>query len=173
MCCDGTLFDGVKLEPGDDAKRLRALGLPVKFARARKPVGRFAQPCAALCADRTCRVYAERPGQCRTFECGVFKKAKAGELDPAAALRLVRRGRRLGDRVRKLLRELGDTDEHRALGERFFRMQCRMEEEQPAAAALARFADLSLVVHQLKLLTQERFYTRSADSSAPPRALEM
>jgi hypothetical protein len=169
LCCDGTLFDGVKLEPGDDAARLRALGLPVKFARARKPVGRFAQPCAALCADRTCRVYAERPGQCRTFECGVFKKAKAGELDPATALRLVRRGRRLGDRVRKLLRQLGDTDEHRALGERFFRMQCRMEEEKPDAAALALFADLSLVVHQLKLLTMDRFYTRSADSSAPPR----
>jgi hypothetical protein len=46
-----------------------------------------------------------------------------------------------------------------------------MEEEQPDAATLARFADLSLVVHQLKLLTHERFYTRSADSSAPPRTL--
>lgn len=170
MCCDGTLFDEVRLEPGDDAGRLRALGLPLKFPRARQPVGRFPQPCAALGRDCTCRIYAGRPRQCRTFECGVFKKAKAGELEPAAALRLMQRGRRLGDRVRRLLRRLGDTDEHRALGERFFRMQCRMEEERRGPEDLATFADLSLAVHQLKLLTQERFYTRSADSSAPPKA---
>lgn len=169
MCCDGTLFDGVQLEPGDDARRLKAQGLPVKVSRARKPVARFPQPCAALCADRLCRVYADRPQQCRIFECGVFKKAKTGELDHAAARRLVQKGVRLGNRVRKLLRALGDTEEHRALGERFFRLQCRMEEEKPDADALAAFADLSLAVHRLKLLAHERFYTRSDKSSAPPK----
>lgn len=171
MCCDGTLFDGVQLEPGDDAAKLKALGLPVAFTRARKPVARFPQPCAALCADCTCRLYARRPVQCRIFECGVFKKTKAGELEPAAALRLVQKGRRLADRVRRLLRKLGDNDEKRAIGERFFRMQCRMEEAQPDAATLATFADLSLAVHRLKLLAHERFYTLSAKSSAPPRTM--
>lgn len=169
MCCDGTLFDEVRLEPGDDPARLKALGLPVKFPRASKPVARFPQPCAALGAGCTCRLYEERPRQCRVFECGVFKKARAGELDSAAALRLVRRGRRLADRVRLLLRRLGDTDEHRGLGERFFRMQCRMEERDPGASGLATFADLSFAVHRLKLLTHERFYTRSPDSSTPPK----
>jgi len=171
MCCDGTLFDGVQLEPGDDAAKLKSLGLPVAFSRSRKPVARFPQPCAALCADCTCRLYADRPVQCRIFECGVFKRTKAGELKPAAALRLVQKGRRLADRVRRLLRKLGDHDEQRAIGERFFRMQCRMEERQPDAAALATFADLSLAVHQLKLLAHERFYTLSAKSSAPPRTM--
>ena len=171
MCCDGTLFDGVQLEASDDAPRLKALGLPVKTSRGRTPVARFAQPCAALCADCTCRVYAERPHQCRIFECGVFKKTRAGELKPDAALRLVQKGRRLADRVRRLMRRLGDTDEQRALGERFFRLQCRMEETRPDAATLATFADLSLAVHRLKLLAHERFYTLSAKSSAPPRTM--
>ena len=58
LCCDGTLFDLVKLETGDDAGRLQALGLPVKVSRGRTPVARFPQPCSALCADRTCRLYA-------------------------------------------------------------------------------------------------------------------
>lgn len=165
LCCDGTLFDGVQLEPGDDAPRLKSLGLPVAFSRSRKPVARFPQPCHALCADRTCRLYADRPHQCRIFECGVFKEMQAGRTDLAAALRQVKKARRLADKVRTLLRKLGDTDEKRALGERFFRMQCRMEEQPADPAALALFADLSLAVHRLKLLAHDKFYTRPPQPS--------
>ena len=160
LCCDGTLFDNVRLEPGDDAARLKALGLPVKVSRGREPVARFPQPCAALCADRTCRVYADRPRQCRTYECMVYQEAVAGRLDYPAALRRVKNARRQADRVRKLLRRLGDTEEHRSLGERFHRMQERMEAAPPDAAALATFADLSLAVHRLKLLAHAKFFTR-------------
>ena len=160
LCCDGTLFDGVQLERGDDAKRLEALGLPVVTFKAKNPISRFAQPCAALCADRTCRLYADRPRQCRIFECKVFKEHKGGHIDHEAALRLVTKTRRHADKVRKLLRKLGDTDEERSLGERFHRMQCRMEAESPGADALALFADLSLAVHRLKLVAHEKFYTR-------------
>lgn len=172
MCCDGTLFDGVQLEPTDDGPGLKALGLPVKVSRGRTPIARFAQPCAALCADQSCRVYRARPYQCRVFECGVFRKAKSGEMDLAAAARVVRKGRRLADQVRELLRQLGDHEEHRGLGERFFRMQCRMEEERPDAEALAVFADLSLAVHRLKLLAHEKLYTRADGTSGPRPGLE-
>lgn len=168
MCCDGTLFDGVQLEAGDDAARLKALGLPVVTYRARKPILRFAQPCAALCADRTCRLYADRPRQCRTFECGVFKKTKVGEMDFAAAHRLVAKARRQADRARKLLRRLGDTDEKRSLGERFHRVQCQLEADPSDPAALAMLADLSLAIHRLKLIAHENFYTRADEQRGPP-----
>lgn len=161
LCCDGTLFDLVKLEPGDDAGKLKALGLPVTLSRGRTPVARFPQPCSALCADRTCRVYAERPWQCRTFECQLFKDAKAGRIAFAAALPVVKQARRRADTVRRLLRELGDTDEHRALGERFHRTSERMEAGDADEAAKAKFADLSLAVHRLKLLSHRRFYTQN------------
>jgi len=161
LCCDGTLFDMVKLEPSDDAGKLAALGLPVTVSRGKAPVARFPQPCAALCEDRTCRLYANRPWQCRVFECGVFKDAKAGRIAFAAALRLVRQARRRADKVRRLLRELGDTDEHRALGERFHRTSERLESGQADAAAKAKFADLSLAVHQLKLQAFAKFYTQT------------
>jgi Fe-S-cluster containining protein len=162
LCCDGTLFDGVQLEGGDDAKQLKALGLPVAFSRGRNPVARFPQPCAALCADRTCRLYTDRPRQCRVFECGVFKEMQAGRTEFDAALRLVKKTRRQADRVRQLMRRLGETDEHRALGERFHRLQHRMEAEPTDEAARALFADLSLAVHRLKLLAHDKFYTRPA-----------
>jgi len=160
LCCDGTLFDNVRLEPGDDAKRLKTLGLPVTVSRGREPVARFNQPCAALCTDRTCQVYANRPKQCRTYECMIFKRMQSGELAPGTALRAVTNARRQANRVRRLLRALGDTDEKRSLGERFFRMQCRMEEKPADAPALATFADLSLAVHRLKLLAHAKFHVR-------------
>ena len=134
LCCDGTLFDLVKLERGDDAGKLKALGLPVSISRGKTPVARFPQPCSALCEDRTCRLYAERPWQCRTFECQLFKDAKAGRITFAAALPVVKHARRRADNVRRLLRELGDTDEHRALGERFHRTAERMESGVKAVA---------------------------------------
>jgi uncharacterized protein len=168
LCCDGTLFDLVKLEATDDARKVKALGLPVTVSRGKVPVARFPQPCAALCADRTCRLYADRPWQCRVFECGVFKDAKAGRISWAVALRLVKQARARADKARRLLRELGDTDEHRALGERFHRTSERLESGNADAAAKAKFADLSLVVHRLKLQTLEKFYTRTEASTAVP-----
>lgn len=163
LCCDGTLFDLVKLEASDDAKRLVALGLPVKVSRGKTPIARFPQPCAALCADRTCRLYADRPWQCRVFECGVFKDLKAGRTTLASALRTVKSARWRADKIRRLLRELGDNDEHRALGERFHRTSERLEAGNIDDATKAKFADLSLAVHRLKLLAHDKFYTKTAE----------
>jgi Fe-S-cluster containining protein len=160
LCCDGTLFDNVHLGPGDDAKKLKALGLPVSVSRSVTPIAHFRQPCAALCTDRTCRVYADRPLQCRVFECGVFKDAQAGRITFAAALRLVKKARQRADNVRRLLRKLGDTDEHRSMSERFRRMQRRLESGIADKAAADTFAELGLAVHSLNLLAHEKFYTK-------------
>jgi Fe-S-cluster containining protein len=161
LCCDGTLYDFVKLEPADDAPGLKQLGLPVKVSRGRIPVTRFPQPCAALCQDRTCRIYRERPSQCQEFECGVLKEAKAGQITFDAALREVKKARRRADGVRRLLRELGDTDEHRSLGERFHRTSERLEAGGVAEAVRGKYADLTLAVHHLKLQVAAKFYLRS------------
>jgi hypothetical protein len=161
LCCDGSLFDNVRLGPGDDPARLKTLGLPVFLSRARTPVALFRQPCAALCTDRSCRVYADRPQQCRSFECGVYKDAAAGRIGSAAALRLVKRARRQADNIRRLLRQLGDTDEHRSLGDRFRGVQQRLGTGATGATA-DTFAELGLAVHAFGLLKHEKFYTRDA-----------
>jgi Fe-S-cluster containining protein len=164
LCCDGSLFDNVQLGADEDAKKLKALGLPLAVTRGRAAVTYFRQPCAALCADRACRVYADRPGQCRAFECGVYKDAHAGRIEEASALSLVKKARRKADHIRRLLHDLGDTDETRSLGDRFRRTQRRMEAGggDGDAAAEAMFAELGLAVHQFNLLAHEKFYTKSA-----------
>lgn len=161
LCCDGTLFDLVKLEATDNAPKLKQLGLPVKVTRGKVPVTLFPQPCAALCADRVCRIYADRPWQCRVFECGVFKEAKSGRMTVEVAQRLVKQARKRADKARRLLWELGDHDEHRGLGERFHRVSERLEAGGADAETHAKFADLSLVMHHLKLQALDKFYTKS------------
>ncbi len=161
LCCDGALFDHVQLGRGDDAKALKALGLPVLVARTKTPVARFRQPCSALCADRMCRLYRDRPSQCRDFECGVFKDAQAGRIEFPVALRWVKQMRRRVEKVRRLLRALGDTDEHRSLRERFRRTQRRLESGAADPAAGEAFAKLGMAVHALNLLAHEKFYTRA------------
>ncbi|MFM7749166.1 MAG: YkgJ family cysteine cluster protein [Opitutaceae bacterium] len=160
LCCDGTLFHHVKLGAADDPRALRAQGLPVLTSRATPPVVRSPQPCAALCADRSCRIYAQRPSQCRAFECRVFQDLTAGRMTAAAALLLVRRARRWADRARKLLRRLGGDDEHLPLSERFLRARRRAESGETDAAARETCAELSLVMHRLHLLAHENFHTR-------------
>jgi len=69
-----------------------------------------------------CRIYAERPERCRTFECRLLQRTAAGEVSEHAALKLIQQARARADKVRRILRELGDTDETLPLSRRYQRM---------------------------------------------------
>ena len=160
LCCSGVLFRDVELQAGDDPIRLRALGLPLSQKRAARSGQRpqkFPQPCAAL-AGCDCRIYADRPVRCREFECALLKSVSAGETETAAALRVIRDARARAEKVRRLLRQLGDGDEHVALSLRFRRMQRRMESTQGEDEAVEIFSQLTLAVHDLNLAMREKFY---------------
>jgi len=161
LCCDGTLFEHVRLGPADDAKILKARGLPVLVARTKPRIVHSLQPCAALCTDGSCRIYSDRPTQCRTFECGVYADLQAGRIRLAAALRLIKEARRRADRVLRLLRELGDHDESLPLAQRFRRTLQRLESGGADDSAQATFAELGQAFHRLTLLAHDKFYTRS------------
>ncbi|MBK1877622.1 YkgJ family cysteine cluster protein [Pelagicoccus mobilis] len=163
MCCDGTLFDNVRFGPDESTDDLKALGMPVKRSRAKVPVAFFKQPCRALCGDLKCKVYQDRPQQCRSFECGVFKELAAGETSLESALRVVKKARRKADQARRLLRKMGEEDERSSLGLRLRRVQRQIDSGMIDASAAEAFADLGLVMHQLDLLAHERFYTEEEE----------
>ena len=85
MCCDGSLFGRVDLEPDevDTARRVRL-----------RVVGdgkSFEQPCSVLVpveprssGRRACGVYAERPLSCRRFVCRLYDRHRreGGPLEP-------------------------------------------------------------------------------------------
>lgn len=159
MCCDGTLFDNVRFDADEDTEALRQRGLPVKQSRAKVPVAFFKQPCRALCDDLKCSVYADRPRQCRSFECGVYKDLEAGKRSLKTALRLVKRTRAKANKARRLLREMGEMDERSSIGLRLRRIQRTLETGGIDPSAAEAFSELGLAMHQLDLLAHRHFYT--------------
>ena len=158
LCCNGVLFKDVELQPGDDGVKLKALGLPISKSRRE----RFPQPCAAL-DGCTCRVYADRPVRCRDFDCALLQSLAAGETESREALRVVRQTRERAEKVRRLLRQLGDTVEPVALSLRFQRVRRRLESLQWADEQAEIFGQLTLAVHDLNLMLRRHFYPDAKD----------
>jgi len=161
LCCNGVIFANVGLRPGDDATRLRALGLPVCTPPSKMRPPHLNQPCAAFDGCR-CRVYADRPQYCREFECVLLKSVQAGHTEPAAALRIIRTARERADKVRRLLGALGDADDQLPLSARFRQMGKRLEERELDEETADTYAQLTLAVHDLNLLLSDAFYPGSA-----------
>lgn len=76
LCCDGTLFTWVVLQPGDDVAALANSNIAVTDQDG---AGRFLQPCAAH-AGGDCGIYANRPATCRGFQCKTLQRFSAGKL---------------------------------------------------------------------------------------------
>lgn len=115
LCCDGRLFRDVALRRGDDPRRLRRLGLRVE---TRRTSSRLVQPCAAFDGS-CCRVYVDRPGLCRRFECHVLRRVARGELSLAEARRRIARVRRMADGIEVDLAAPSPTGPDRSLLERY------------------------------------------------------
>jgi uncharacterized protein len=155
LCCNGVIFGDVELQPGDDPARLTALGVPLK-SRGKKT--KFPQPCACLDGLR-CRIYADRPRRCRTFDCRLLQRAGAGEVRIVDALKIIRATRRHADQVRRLLRQLGEQDEPLSLSKRYQRVM-----KQPMDLSLGdevprRRGRLLLAVHELTSCLGRDFLT--------------
>ena len=89
LCCDGTLFTFVRLDAGESS-RARSRGLAV--ITREDGTDSLRQPCNAL-EGRDCRIYADRPGPCATFECMLLIALRAGETTLAEALPIVAEAR--------------------------------------------------------------------------------
>ena len=115
LCCNGVLFADVRLQKGDDALALEAVGLKLK----REPASvRFIQPCSCL-TGHLCTIYENRPVCCRQFDCHTLKQARNGEVGKGKALRRIRLATEQSNRIKGLLRLLGNGDEHVALTKRY------------------------------------------------------
>ncbi len=153
MCCDSTLFADVELRAGDDAKRLAKLGLTLE-SKGKSRLA-FAQPCA--CFDgRLCKIYHNRPKRCRLFDCGLLKKVDAGEMTAGAALKKISEAKQRVNKVRELLRSLGQRDEQMALTHRYAGAMSAPIDLSDAADAERR-GELMLAVSDLMQLLQRDF----------------
>ena len=158
LCCNGVIFANGQLQPEDDGEHLRFLGLKFEPNRQSQIVNRkFVQPCAALDCCR-CKIYSERPRYCRQFECLLLKSVKAGGTDMPEALRVIRTARQRVEKVKHLLRKLGNAEEEVALSKRFRKLTRRLEIGLLNNETVEKFGELTLAFHDLNVLLSEAFY---------------
>ena len=156
LCCDSTSFADVELRAGDDAKKLKKMGLTI-YPKTRAKQA-FDQPCA--CFDgQLCRIYAGRPKRCRLFACGLLKRVEAAEITPAAALKKIKVAKQEANQIRALLRALGHQDEAMALTHRYGEVMAGPVDFSDPEQAEKR-GELMLAVADLMERLQHDFLTR-------------
>jgi uncharacterized protein len=154
LCCNGVLFADVELRAGDDAKHLAKIGLTLEKKGRNKTA--FAQPCA--CFDgKLCAIYAGRPKRCRTFECGLLKRVQADELDADAALKTISKSKSQAEKVRGLLRQLGQKDESLAMTKRYAQAMNAPIDLADLESDSERRGELMLAVDELMRQLQRNF----------------
>jgi uncharacterized protein len=153
LCCNGVLFADVELRAGDDAGRLAELGLSLAKKGGKLA---FAQPCA--CFDgKLCGIYADRPKRCQTFECGLLKRVQGGELDADAALKTIFKTKHRAEKVRVLLRQLGQNDERLAMTKRYTQAMSAPIDLSDHENQMERRGELMLAVDELMKQLQRDF----------------
>jgi len=153
LCCNGVLFADVELRQGDDPGRLAELGLSLGMKGSKLA---FAQPCT--CFDgKLCGIYADRPKRCRTFECGLLKRVQADELDADTALTTIAKTKRQVEKVRGLLRQLGQSDEKLAMTKRYAEAMSAPIDLSDHETDSERRGELMLAVDELMRRLQRDF----------------
>lgn len=91
LCCDGSLFTHVDLEP-EERERLARMGIPLHTFQSGTVV--LKQRCAAL-EGRDCRIYKARPASCAAYQCVLAQALVDGETTLDEAQKTVRKAHRL------------------------------------------------------------------------------
>ena len=146
MCCDGTLFHSVVLQPNDSPTTLSSLGLILK---RKKGSLSFRQPCPAH-QNNQCGIYENRPHRCRLFHCQQLLQVSSGILSQTKALETIRSTREKIKQVDQLIAKITETNPSHGLSQR-------------VATALATtpntslHSDLTLAMVELNLTLNQQF----------------
>lgn len=97
LCCDGSLFGFMNMQPEDGALPLRQ-GPPPNGATGLA----FLQPCTAW-VHGACNCYSARPRVCREYDCKTLRAFASGELDQEQAMQRVISTRQRCQQVRQAL----------------------------------------------------------------------
>jgi hypothetical protein len=106
---------------------------------------------------KLCRIYADRPQQCRAFECGLLKRVRGGQLTSVAAMRLIGRVQRAAEQIRDRLRALGNHDDDLPLSRRYQKLMAEPIDLTADEAEIEGRGSLMLEVDELMKLLHQHF----------------
>ena len=153
MCCDGTMFQIVRMQPGEVPAALAKLGLKI---RCRDGEYYMEQPCSAL-REKRCTVYEQRPVRCRLFNCQQLGRLEKGETTEAEAMEMIVETRALVERVRGLIEQCGLREDGQALVERFERVMSTPVNQALEPELVAVREELEETMRKLKLQLNREF----------------
>lgn len=153
MCCDGTMFQIVKMQPGDHPSELARLGMRIRHKESEY---HMEQPCPAL-KDLRCAIYEKRPARCRLFHCQQLRLLETGGTTEEDAAALINKTRAQAAHVRELIEQCGLREDGQPLPERFERVMSTPADEklEPELAALRE--DLENEMKGLRLVLNREF----------------
>ena len=153
LCCNGVMFHTVKLQPGDSAKKLAALGLKLK---RKKRHDYILQPCPAYRESR-CSIYAARPERCRLFECRQLKRVAAGEITEAMAMEKIQEVHRRVGQMNGLLQRAGVTNPKRPLSKRYEKIMAEPPDPDADPESAELRSRITLAMQELDALLDQEF----------------
>lgn len=153
MCCDGTMFQIVRMQPGEVPAELGRLGLKI---RCRDGEYYMEQPCSAL-RKNICTVYEQRPVRCRLFNCQQLGRVKQGETTESEALAVILETRAMVERVKNLIEQCGLREDGQALVERYERVASTPINAELEPELVAVRAELDETMRKLKLRLNREF----------------
>jgi Fe-S-cluster containining protein len=153
MCCDGTMFQIVRMQPGEVPAELGKLGLKI---RCRDGEYFMEQPCSGL-REKRCTVYEQRPVRCRLFNCQQLGRVERGETPEAEAMTMIVETQALVEQVRSLIEQCGLREDGQALVERYERVMSTPVNESLEPELVAVREELEETMRKLKLQLNREF----------------
>ncbi len=153
LCCDGTMFQIVKMQPGDRPSELAKLGMRI---RGKEGEFHMEQPCPAL-KELCCTIYERRPARCRLFLCQQLRLLQAGETTENDVLALIEETRAQAVQVRDLIERCGLREDGQPLIERFERLTSTPVDEKLEPEIAAMREDLENAMKKLRLFINREF----------------
>ncbi|MBB5034444.1 YkgJ family cysteine cluster protein [Prosthecobacter vanneervenii] len=153
MCCDGTMFQIVRMQPGDVPAALGRLGLKI---RCRDGEYHMEQPCPAL-QEKGCTVYDKRPVRCRLFHCQQLLRMENGETTEAEVMTMIQDTRAQVAQVRGLIEACGLREDGQSLMERHERVMSTPVNEALEPELVSVREELDEAMRKLKLRLNREF----------------
>ena len=153
MCCDGTLFHIVRMQPLDSVGALNVLGLKLKKKKGQNYIE---QPCPML-KQQQCSIYAGRPERCRAFECEQLKRLADGTITEEQAQVTVHEARKLVMSILDLIERSGHHNKRQPLTVRYARVMALPVSDEWDPAEVAMRGELEELMLKLQELLAREF----------------
>jgi Fe-S-cluster containining protein len=153
MCCDGTLFHIVRMQPSDSVSALNVLGLKLKKKKGQNCIE---QPCPML-KQQQCSIYAGRPERCRLFECELLKRLANESITEANAAITISEARRQVTEILDLIEKCGHHNKRQPLTIRYDRVMAQPVSEDWDPSEVKKREELKVRMRVLQSLLAEAF----------------